>query len=124
MNYEALFVNPTGRTSRAEYIPALITVVAAIAFFAWMVTGRTAHFCMLVLMYPAFVLLAQRVRDMGYSAWLVLVPLAVTLTAFAVVLGYFSLGVSVDGALAWIALVVSGLFALWGCMSPGLSARS
>ena len=72
MHYEALFVNPAGRASRAEYIPALISLAAALLFFAYLVTGRTAHFCMLVLMYPAFVLLAQRVRDMGYSAWLVM----------------------------------------------------
>jgi uncharacterized membrane protein YhaH (DUF805 family) len=116
MNYEALFVNFNGRTSRADYIPALITVAAAIAFFAYMVGGRTAHFCMLVLMYPAFVLLARRVRDMGFSAWLVSIPLAMTLAAYGVVLGYLSLGGSIDGMAAWIALAVSAAFALWGCL--------
>ncbi len=115
MTYEALFVNPNGRTARADYVPALITLAAAIAFFAYMVTGRTAHFCMLVLMYPAFVLLARRVRDMGYSAWLVIVPLAVTLMAYAVKLGYFSVSDSLNGMLPWIALAVSAAFALWGC---------
>jgi uncharacterized membrane protein YhaH (DUF805 family) len=123
MNYEALFVNPDGRTARAEYVPALITIVAALAFFAYMVTGRTAHFCMLVLMYPAFVLLARRVQDMGYSGWLVLVPLAITLAAFGVVLGYISLSAEVDAVLAWIALAVSAVFALWACVGPGRSIR-
>lgn len=116
MNYEALFVNPNGRTTRADFVPALLTLAAAIAFFAWMVTGRTAHFCMLVLMYPAFVLLTRRVRDMGYAAWLVLAPLAVVLVAFAVKLGYFSISESLNGMLPWIALVVSAAVALPGCI--------
>lgn len=116
MNYEALFVNPNGRTARSDYVPALLTVVAAIAFFAFMVTGRTAHFCMLVLMYPAFVLLARRVHDMGSSAWLVLVPLALTLAAFAIQLGYISVGSTLDAVLPWVALVVSIAFGLWGCV--------
>jgi uncharacterized membrane protein YhaH (DUF805 family) len=116
MNYEALFVNPKGRTPRAEYVPALITVVAVIAFFAFMVTGRTAQFCMLMLMYPTFVLLARRMHDMGHSALLLLVPLALTLAAFTVRLGYASLEPTFDAALLWTALVVSAGFGLWGCV--------
>lgn len=116
MSYDALFVNPTGRTSRADYLPALITVALVIAFFAYMVTGRTAHFCMLVLMYPAFVLITRRIRDMGQSAFLVIVPLAITLLAYAVKLGYVTVSESLAGMLPWIALGISGLFALWGCL--------
>ena len=115
MNYDALFVNPDGRTTRAEFVPALLTVAAAIAFFAFIVTGRTAHFCMLVLMYPSFVLLARRMHDMGYSAWLVLVPLVLVLAAFAVQLGYISLQPALDPVLPWIAVAVSAIFGAWGC---------
>ena len=116
MNYDALFVNPNGCTSRAQYVPALITVVAAIAFFAFMVTGRKAQFCMLVLMYPAFVLLARRMHDMGRPAWLLLIPLALTLTAFVVRLGYMSLEPTLGAALLWTAVAVSAAFGLWGCI--------
>jgi uncharacterized membrane protein YhaH (DUF805 family) len=115
MSYDALFVNPTGRTSRADYIPALIVVAAAIAFFAYMVGGRTAHFCMLVLMYPTFVLLTRRLRDMSVAPVLVLVPLLLALVAYGVKLAYFSVGASIDGTLPWIATVVTALFAVWGC---------
>ena len=118
MNYETLFVNPNGRTPRAEYVPALLTVLAAIAFFAFVVTGRTAQFCMLVLMYPAFVLLARRVRDMGYSAWLVLLPMALTLASFAIQLDYLSLDTALGGPLPWLSLAVSAAFLLWSCVSP------
>ena len=119
MNFDALFVNPNGRTSRAQFVPALITVLSVIAFYAFVVTGRTSQFCILVLLYPAFVLLARRLRDMGQSAWLLLAPLALLLVSFAIQLGYFSLGDAIDGALPWVALAVSAAFALWGCVSHG-----
>lgn len=115
-NYDALFVNPVGRTSQAEFGPALVTVLLAIAFFGYMVGGRTAQFCMLVLLYPAFVLLARRLQDMGYSGWLVLVPLALQKATFGVVLGYISLGEALDGAVPWVALAVSAAFGLWACV--------
>lgn len=118
MNYDALFINPIGRTSRGEYVPALLTVLAALAFFAYLVTGRTAQFCMLVLLYPAFVLLARRLRDMGHSAWLVLVPLVPLLLSFAVQLGYLSLGSALAVPLWWAALALSAAYALWGCTNP------
>jgi hypothetical protein len=87
-NFDDLFVDPRGRSSTALFTPALITVVLAIAFFLYYVTGRTAQFCALTLMYPAFVLLTRRVRDMGHSPWLVLILLLPTLGGFAVLLGY------------------------------------
>jgi uncharacterized membrane protein YhaH (DUF805 family) len=116
MNYDALMVNPTGRTPRAEFVPALLTVLAAIAFFEYLVTGRTAQFCILVLLYPLLVLLARRLQDLGYSAWLVLAPLALLLTSFGIQLGYFSVSTALDGALPWAALTVTAGFLLWGCV--------
>ena len=116
-SYDSLFVVTVGCTSRAAFVPALIVVVVATAFFGYFVTGRTAHFCMLVLMYPTFVLLARRLRDMGRASWLLLPPLVLTLAAFATTLDYLSLG-SVDSLLPWLALAATGGMALWGCL-PG-----
>ncbi|HTR01234.1 MAG TPA: DUF805 domain-containing protein [Candidatus Acidoferrum sp.] len=116
MNFDALFVNPNGRTARAEFIPALLVLIAALAFYAFLVTGRTAHFCMLVLMYPTFVLLTRRVRDMGQAPALVIAPLVITLVAYTTKLGYASLGSGIDPALPWAALVVTAAFAVWGCV--------
>lgn len=116
MNFETLFVNPNGRTVRAHYVPAMITVLAVTAFYAFVVTGRTAQFCNLVLLYPTFVLLARRLQDMGYSAWLVLAPLVLMLATYAIQLGYISLGAAIDGALPWAAYAVTAAFLLWGCL--------
>jgi uncharacterized membrane protein YphA (DoxX/SURF4 family)/uncharacterized membrane protein YhaH (DUF805 family) len=115
--YDTLLVDATGRTTRAEFVPALITVIAAISFFGYIVTGRTAQFCMLMLLYPAFVLLARRLRGMGRPAWWVLPPLALLLAGFGILLGYLSLGAAVDAGLLWVAVAVSAVFAVWGCIN-------
>ena len=116
-SYDALFINPHGSTSKAEYITALVTIVIAMAFFGLYMTGRTAEFCMLVMVYPAYVLIVRRFHDMGYSAWLLLAPLLIVLVAFDVQLGYYSMGEAMDGIINWLALAFAGAFMLWGCVA-------
>ena len=117
MNYDTLYVNPNGETSRERYVPAMITLLAVIAFYAYIVTGRTAQFAMLALLYPAFVLLARRMRSMGYSVWLLLAPLVLMLATFADQLGYISVSVGIGIGLKWLAYVVLAAFILWGALS-------
>jgi len=116
-SYDALFINPHGSTSKAEYITALVTIVIAMAFFGLYMTGRTAEFCMLVMVYPAYVLIVRRFHDMGYSAWLLLAPLLIVLVAFDVQLDYYSMGEAMDGIINWLALAFAGAFMLWGCVA-------
>lgn len=116
MNFESLFVNPNGRTSRGQFITALITLLAAVAFYQFLVTGRTAQFCLLVLLFPALILHARRLHDMGHTAWLLLAPGALMIVAFAIWLHYVSLGAQLDAAVPLTALIVSAGFALWGCI--------
>lgn len=116
MTYDALFASPGGRTARGQFLAALIVLVAVILFYAFLVTGRTATFCMLVLMYPGLVLLARRLHDMGRSAGLLVVPALPLLAAFAIWLKYASFGEPVDRMLPMIALVVAAAFALWGAV--------
>ena len=119
MNFDTLFVNPRGSTSRAQFVPALITLVAVVAFYAFLVTGRTAMFCLLVLVFPGVILHARRLHDMGYTAWLLVVPAVLMIVAFAIWLHYVSLGTQLDTAVPLIALVVSAGFAVWGCIGKG-----
>ena len=118
MNYDDLYVNPNGKTSRAHYVPAMITVLAAIGFYVWLVPSLLAIFVIFTLLYPAFVLLARRVRDMGYSVWLVLLPLALMIATFWNQFGYISLSDSIAGILKWAAYVVFAAFVIWGCLRP------
>lgn len=122
MNYDTLFTNPNGRTSRADFVPAMITILAVMAFYVFLVTGRTAQFCQLVLLYPAVVLLARRVQDMGFAGWWVIIPLVLMLLMHLIQLDYLSLGDPLDTALYWIAHAVSVGFLLWG--SAGATARN
>lgn len=119
MNFDTLFVNPRGSTSRAQFVPALITLVAVVAFYAFLVTGRTAMFCLLVLVFPGVILHARRLHDMGHTAWLLVVPAVLMIVAFAIWLHYVSLGAQLDTAVPLIALVVSAGFAVWGCIGKG-----
>ena len=117
MNYEELFVNPTGRTARGPYIGAVLTLLAAFAFYWLWVPGRTGQFAMLVMIYPGAVLIARRLHDMGRTGWPVLVPAALLLAA-----GLFHLYAPEDAAtrpLALAALVVSAAFILWGLAGKG-----
>lgn len=116
--YDALFVNNQGKTARANYIPAMIVVLLVIAFYEFVVGGRTADFCRLVLLYPLFTLLIRRFRDMGRHPWLLFAPVMLMLFEFDIGLGYFSLGETANGAYTWIALAVTAVFIAWGAAGP------
>lgn len=118
MNYDALYVNPNGTTSRGHFIPAMITVLAVIGFYALVVPSLLAIFVIFTLLYPAFVLLVRRIRDMGLPVWLVLVPLVLMLATFANQMGYVGMSDTLAGATKWIAYAVFAAFVLWGSFGP------
>jgi uncharacterized membrane protein YhaH (DUF805 family) len=118
-SFDSQFVNPNGRSSRAEFVPALITLVAVVAFYQFLVTGLTAQWCMLVLVFPGIILHARRLHDMGYTAWLLFAPGVLMVAAFAIWLHIVSFGASLDAAVPLIALGVSAGFAVWGCIARG-----
>jgi len=118
-SFDSLFVSPNGRTSRGQFVAALITLLAVVVFYAFLVTGRTAQWCLLVLLFPAVILHARRLHDMGYTAWLLLVPAILTVIAFAIWLRLVSLGTQFDNLVPLAAFVVFTGFALWGCVGKG-----
>ena len=117
MTFESTFVNASGRTSRSQFIPALITLLAATALYVVFVKGRSGQWSLLVLLFPAIVLHARRLHDMGHSAWLLLVPSA--LIAASIWLRMVSNGAQVEVAVTYLALGVSALFAVWGLIGKG-----
>jgi uncharacterized membrane protein YhaH (DUF805 family) len=132
MDFDTLFVNPGGRTARGPFIGALVTLLAAFAFYYFLVPGRNSQWVQLVLLFPAVVLHARRLHDMGRSAWLLLVP-AVLIVANAW-LYLYSPAASSKGMVTLAAVVVSALFIVWGLVgnsqaganrfgSPAVSAR-
>lgn len=71
-------------------------------------TGRTAQWCLLVLLFPAVVLHARRLHDMGRTAWL----------------QFASPGTQLEAVVPIAALVASAGLALWGCLGGGQAGAS
>ena len=118
-SFNFLFVNPSGRTPRGQFVAALVTLLAVSAFYAFLVKGATAHWAMLMIVFSGLVLHARRLHDMGISAWPLLIPAVLTLAAFADWLRIVSLGAPLNSAVPLAALVVCAGFALWGCVGSG-----
>lgn len=115
--YDDLFIDHRSHASRGDYVPAMISVLAVIAFYSYYVPGRSGIFSTLVLVYPLFILLIRRFRDMGQSPWLVFAPLLLVLLAFDVRLDFFSLGETGDGLINWLAILATAAVVVWGSIS-------
>jgi uncharacterized membrane protein YhaH (DUF805 family) len=118
-SFDSLFTHPNGRTSRAQFVPALITLVAVTVFYKILVPGRSGQWSMLVLVYPAVMLHARRLHDMGRTAWPLAVPAVLTVAAFAIWLHLVSFGAQLDTLVPWAAFVVFAGFVVWGCIGMG-----
>ncbi len=114
MNYETLFVNPMGRTARGRYVGAMIPLLAAVAFYYFLVKGVNGQWCLTVLLIPAMVLNARRLNDMGKTGLLVLIPAA--LLALASWLTLFNPGASYKTGVYVAAVVLAAAFAAWGLL--------
>jgi len=119
VSFDSLFATLNGRTSREQFVPALLTLIAVVVFYAVLVRGRTAQWGLLTLMIPGIILHRRRLHDMGRSAWLLLVPGVLLILAFAVWLQFLNPGAPLDIGLTWGALAVSVGYALWGCAAKG-----
>ena len=115
--YDTVFVNPTGRNSQGQYVGAVITLLAAFAFYYFLVPGRNGQWVQLTLLFPAAMLQARRLHDMGRSAWPVLVPAALLIaTAW---FWLFAPGAQAKGIVTIVAVIVSAAFILWGLVGKG-----
>jgi uncharacterized membrane protein YhaH (DUF805 family) len=114
MRYETLFVDFNGRTSRGEFVGALIPLVAAAAFYCFLVKGRTGEWVLVMLLFPATVLHARRLHDMSQTAWLLLIPIALNATAISL-----HMNSRAQPLVSLTALAVSAGFLLWGVAGKG-----
>lgn len=120
--FEAMFVRLRGRITRSQFVPALITLLAVVLFYVYLVMGRTSRWCLLVLLFPGIVLLAGRLRDMGRSPWLLLVPAGLMVAAFSIWLGFVGPDSTLASLLPLSALGISGAVALWCSVARGTQA--
>ncbi len=117
MSYESLFANPSGRTPRSAFVGALITLLAVAALYFFMVRNRNGEWVLVTLLYPAAVLHARRLHDMGQTAWLLLIPGAIDVAAIWLHMG--SVKLALQPTLAWAAVIVSAGFVVWGLVGKG-----
>jgi uncharacterized membrane protein YhaH (DUF805 family) len=117
MNFDTLFVHPAGRTARGQFIGALITLLAVFAFYHFLVPGRNSQWVQLVLLFPAIVLHARRLHDMGRSAWPLVVPTAVIIATAWLYL--FVPESEAKRSVAVAAIIVSAGFIVWGVVGKG-----
>jgi uncharacterized membrane protein YhaH (DUF805 family) len=112
MNFDTLFVYASGRTARNAFIGALITLLVSFGFYYFLVPGRNSQWVQLVFLYPAVVLLARRLHDMGRAAWPLIVPAGLII---AMAWLYLYLPASeAKGMVRWAAIIVSAAFIVWG----------
>jgi uncharacterized membrane protein YhaH (DUF805 family) len=112
MNFDTLFVYPAGRTARNPFIGALITLLVSFGFYYLLVPGRNSQWVQLVFLYPAIVLFARRLHDMGRAAWPLVVPAALII-AMAWLYLYVPTS-QAKGGVRIAAIVVWAAFIVWG----------
>ena len=124
--YDDLFISAYGRTGRADFMPGMATVLATLFFYDYFVGGRSVQFSMLVLVYPMYILLIRRFRDMDRNPWWLFGPLLLVLTAYDVLLltNYFSLGETGNSVLYWLSGVATAICIAWGAAVAGKSASA
>jgi uncharacterized membrane protein YhaH (DUF805 family) len=119
LTWDTLFVHSQGRTSREHFIPALIPLAIVVWWYAQAGPNVYPQWSLLVLLFPAIVLLARRLHDMGHSGWLLVVPAVLTVAAMAIWDHRLELGAQLNFAVPLAALLVFVAFALWGCIGKG-----
>jgi len=119
-SWNTLFVHPNGRTSRGQFLAALLPLALVVLWYA--LKGAAVDYAswgILVLLYPAVVLHVRRLHDMGYTGWLMLVPGVLTVVAMGIWAQRIHLGAALDSAVPLAALAAFVGFALWGCIARG-----
>ena len=117
--WDTLFVDSKGRTSRGQFTAALIPLAFVVWFYAHTGPNPYAPWNLLVLLFPAVVLHARRLHDMGHSGWLLLVPALLTVAAMAIWARLINLDTQLNFAVPLAAAVVFAGFAVWGCIANG-----
>lgn len=117
MTYETLFANPNGRTSRGDFVGALIPLLATAALYFFLVKNRNGDWVLVTLLFPAAVLHARRLHDMGQTAWLLIIP--GVLDATAIWLHMAGRNPEFRPAVTLAALIVSAGFVVWGLIGKG-----
>lgn len=130
MDWKTLFLTAEGRIGRRDFwIGFVLIFVASMVLSIIPVIGQIAG---LLLIWPQICIHAKRLHDMGRSAWLMLVPFAVSLVCAILAMmtgGMAMMASGGDGPAAWagagmamlflgLAVLVGLVFLLWVGLTP------
>ena len=121
MSWDDLFVHINGRTPRGEFIGAVIPLALVVGWYAQANPGAYPQWSLLTLLYPAIVLIARRLHDLGHSGWPLIGPTLLTIPAMMIWDKRLDLGPQLNFAMPLAALAVFVGFVLWGCIGRGKS---
>ncbi len=123
MNFDSVFADPTGRLSRNHFVGGLVVLLLVVALYVFVAqAGRNGDWVLVTLLFPAFVLHARRLHDMGKTAWLLLVPGLPTI-AFAW-LHLFLPQSELTVPMGCIAALLAAAFAVWGLVGKSENAAN
>ena len=117
--FDSLYVFANGRTSRKHFMAAVIPLAIAVWEYARTGPGPYNSWMILVLLYPAVVLYARRLHDMGHSAWPLIAPAGLTVIAMGIWARLLDFGAQLNFAVPAAALAVVLGFTVWGCIDKG-----
>jgi uncharacterized membrane protein YhaH (DUF805 family) len=117
MNYQNLFADPRGRTSARHFVTGLLLVLLAAAFYYKFSPGLNGQWVIFTLLFPAFVLFARRLHDMGQTAWLTVAPGGIV--GAAMLPGNVANRGTLEGPLTVVAAVVFVAFSVWCVVGKG-----
>jgi uncharacterized membrane protein YhaH (DUF805 family) len=119
MTWDTLFVHSKGRSPREHFIAAVIPLAIVVWWYVRASPNVYPQWSLLVLLFPAIVLHARRLHDMGHSGWLLIVPGVLTVAAMAIWDHRLDLGAQLNFAVPLAALIAFVAITLWGCIGKG-----
>ena len=126
-SYEEQYAYPGGRTAQKAYLVALVIALLVFGFYKVVsAVGLNGQWVMTTLLVPGFVLAARRLHDMGQSAKLLLIPIAVDVVALG---WHYADALKIrpgapPDALLWGAVIVTAAFALWAAVGKSASGAN
>jgi uncharacterized membrane protein YhaH (DUF805 family)/uncharacterized membrane protein YphA (DoxX/SURF4 family) len=116
MTWNTLFVDHKGRTSREHFMAAVIPLAFVVWYYTRSGPDQYGLWGVLVLLFPAVVLHARRLHDMGHSGWLLLVPAGLTIVSMAIWDHLLDFGPQLNFGVPLATAIIFVAFALWGCI--------
>lgn len=118
MDWRTLLLSPEGRINRQTFWFAFLLVM--VSSFVLNVVPVIGQIIGLLLLWPQVCIHAKRLHDMGRTAWLMLIPAAVTLAATSLAMAFGGAAILGAGLMHYMGAHMAGQ----GALTAGLGAAA